>query len=130
MRIVLGVVAGMVIAVLCVFGIEMVGHLVYPPPSGIDPSDPADLEGLMAAVPIGALAFVIAAWLVGSLLGAWAANAIGRRAVAGWIVALLIIAGGVWTMATIPHPAWMWAAGILLPLLAAWLAQRFARIPF
>lgn len=29
-------------------------------------------------------------------------------------------------MLMIPHPAWMWAGGILLPLLAAWIADRLA----
>lgn len=129
MRIVLGVVAGLVVAILCVFAIELVGHNLYPPPEGIDPSNPADLERLMASVPATALAFVAIAWFVGTLAGAWVANAIARRALAGWIVAALIIAGGLWTMITLPHPVWMWAAGVGLPLAAGWLAQRLAKAP-
>ena len=34
MKIVLGVVAGLVVAFLCVMGIEAVGHSLYPPPAG------------------------------------------------------------------------------------------------
>jgi len=51
---------------------------------------------------------------------------IARRAIAGWMVALLVIAVGVYTMAIIPHPTWMWAAGVVLPLIGAWLAKRLA----
>ena len=129
MRIVIGIVAGAVIAVLCVAGIEMIGHLAFPPPPGTDLTDPAQVARIMANVPWAALAFVAAAWFVGALAGAWAANLIAKRALAGWIVVLLVLAAGIYTMTTIPHPAWMWAMGIALPLIAGWLAQRLTRLP-
>ena len=128
MKIVLGVVAGVVIAFVCVFAVEFVGHSVFPPPPDIDLTNPADVERLMSTLPAGAFAFVVAAWFVGALAGAWTANRIAQRGLAGWIVALLAICGGVYTMTIIPHPTWMWAAGIALPLIAAWLAQRLARV--
>jgi len=130
MKIVLGVVAGCVVAIACIFGIEAIGHMVFPPPAGTDLTDPAQLARLMEIMPTAALAFVLAAWFLGTLTGAWVADRVAKRALAGWIVALLVIAGGVYTMMTIPHPAWMWAAGIGLPLVAAWLAQRLAKVAF
>jgi len=126
MRVVLGVLAGVIVAVLGVFVLELLGHMVYPPPANLDLSDPEGAARLIAGLPAGAFAFVLAAWFLGTLAGAWTANAIGRSTVAGWVVALVVICGGVYTMLTIPHPTWMWAAGIVLPLVAAWLAQRFA----
>ena len=129
MKIVLGVVAGIVVAFLCVAGIETLGHLAIPPPPGTDPSDPAQLARIMENVPAAALAFVAAAWFVGSLAGAWVANLVAKRALAGWITVLLVLAGGVYTMTVIPHPVWMWAMGIALPLIAGWLAQKLARAP-
>jgi hypothetical protein len=54
---------------------------------------------------------------------------VAKRALAGWIVVALALAGGVLTMITIPHPAWLWAMGIALPLAAGWLAQRLAKVP-
>ena len=128
MRIVLGIVAGLVVAVGCVFVIELIGHSVFPPPPGTDLSNPADVARLMSVIPTAALAFVIAGWFIGSLAGAWVAIAIAKRALAGWVVALLVVCGGVWSMIVIPHPAWMWAVGIALPLVAGWLAQRFAKV--
>jgi len=129
MKIVLGVVAGFVVAFLCVAGIETIGHMAYPPPPGTNLGDPAQLARLMENIPAAALAFVWGAWFIGALAGAWVANLVAKRALAGWIVALLVIAGGIYTMTIIPHPVWMWAMGILLPLIAGWLAQRFARVP-
>lgn len=129
MKILLGVVAGALVAFLCVFGIETVGHLAFPPPPGTDFTDPAQVARLMEVMPPAALAFVVAAWFIGTLAGAWVADALAKRGLAGWVVALLVIAAGVFTMTTIPHPMWMWAAGVALPLIAAWLAQRFAKVP-
>ncbi len=126
MRMILGIVAGIVVAVACVAGIEALGHLIYPPPPGLDPTNPRDIDRLMSMVPMMALVFVVVAWFVGALAGALVANLIARRTIAGWFVALLVVTGGVATMVMIPHPGWMWAAGIVLPLLAAFVAARFA----
>ena len=124
MRIALGVVAGIVVAFLCVFAVEFVGHGLYPPPEGLDARNPADQARLMAAMPAAAKALVLAGWFLGALAGAWTANRIAGRGLAGWIVAVLVIAAGVATMLMFPHPAWMWAGGIALPLVAAWIAGR------
>ena len=130
MRLVLGVIAGFVVAILCVLAIEALGHSLYPPPAGIDATDPADQKRLMAVMPDAAKAFVIAGWFLGALLGGLVANKVARRALAGWIVAALIVAGGAYSMVAFPHPMWMIVGGVLLPLVAAWLAQRLAKVPF
>jgi hypothetical protein len=130
MRIVLGVVAGVVVAFLCVLAVEYAGQTIYPPPPGTDLNDPEQVARLMASAPTAALAFVAAAWFVGALAGAWVANAVARRALAGWIVALLVLAACIAILLMIPgHPTWMWAAGVLLPLIGGGLAQRLAKVP-
>lgn len=126
MRVVLGVLAGVVAAVLCIFAIEFVGHMIYPPPANLNLSNSEAAAQIIASLPAGAFAFVLAAWFLGALAGAWVANAIGRSSLGGWIVALFVICAGAYTMWLIPHPAWMWAAGVILPLLAAGIAQRLA----
>ncbi len=126
MRMALGIIAGLVVAFLCVFAVEMVGHSLYPPPAGLDINNPADQARVMEAMPAAAKAMVLAAWFVGALAGAWTANRIAGRSLAGWVVVLLVIAAGIATMVMIPHPAWMWAGGIALPLAAAWVADRLS----
>ena len=126
MRMAMGIVAGIVVAFLCILAVEWVGHSLYPPPPGLDFSNPADMERLMAAMPATAKAFILVAWFVGALAGAWTANRIAGRSLAGWVVALLVIAFGVATMIMIPHPGWMWAGGIVLPLVAGWIAERMS----
>jgi hypothetical protein len=129
MKLFLGGAAGLVVAFLCVWLIEALGHSIFPLPTGTDVTDPADQARLMETMPFAAKAVVLIAWFVAALAGGWVGNRIAERALPGWIVAILIIAAGVATMVMIPHPAWMWAGGIILPLLGAWLAQRLTRLP-
>ena len=129
MRMIAGIIAGLVTAFACIVAVELVGHTLFPVPPGTNLHDPADMQRLASIMPFGALVMVIAGWFAGTLAGAAVANGVARGPLAGWTVALLIVCAGVWTMLEIPHPLWMWAAGILLPLLAAWIAQRFVKAP-
>jgi|SRR3954454_10644033 len=130
MKTMFGVLAGAILAFLCISGLELLSQLIYPPPPGFDLADPADLARLMHVMPAAALVLVALGWFVGALAGAWAADSIARSGRAGWIVALLVLAGAVLNMAMIPHPWWMWAAGIALPLAAGQLARRLAKVAF
>ena len=83
----------------------------------------------MSTLPAGAFAFVLAGWFGGALAGAWTANRIaaaraGRldRRAAGDRRRRLYDDD-------LPHPTWMWAAGIALPLAGGWLAQRLSKAP-
>jgi hypothetical protein len=110
--------------------IEMLGHVIWPPPAGLDMNDMDAFRAAVAAMPTGALAAIVAGWTIGAFVGALIANLIARRALAGWIVAALVIAAIVVNAAMIPGPLWMPVSGILLALLAGWLASRVRPIPF
>ena len=129
MKLFLGAAAGLVVAFLCVWLIEALGHSIFPLPTETGLTDPADKARLMEAMPVAAKAVVLVAWFVAALAGGWVGDRVAQRALPGWIVAFLLIVAGVATMLEIPHPAWMWAGGIVLPLLGAWLAQRLTRLP-
>ena len=129
LRSLLGVIAGVVVMWLVVAGIEFASHLVYPPPAGLDPMQPADLEKILAASPAAALAMVVAAWTLGAFAGGWVAARIAHHPrIAAVLVALGVMAGVAGTIAMMPHhPAWMSALGLLLPIPAALVAARLAR---
>lgn len=124
-RLIGGIVAGIVVGVLCILAIETIGHMIWPPPAGIDP---ADAEAV-AAMPKAAMAAVVAAWTLGAFAGALTANLIARRALAGWIVVALLVAAVVANLAMIPHPIWVAASGIVLPVIAGWIATRARPMP-
>lgn len=128
LKLFLGIAAGIIVAFAAVAIAESLGHQLYPLSSSIDPRDVAELAGAMDAVPFGAKAVVLAAWFLGALIGGYLANRIADRAIAGWIVAAAVALSGVATMLVIPHPMWMWAGGVLLPVAAGWLSQQGARV--
>jgi hypothetical protein len=94
--VVVGVLAGVVIVIL----VEAVGHLLFPPPQGVNIKDPAAL---------GAKLSVLLAWVLGVFGGSIIASVIGRRwAPVPGLVALTLLAFSIETMLSIPHPLWMW----------------------
>ena len=125
-RQILGVIAGVVVGGLVVFLVEFAGHSLFPPPPGTDLTNPEDVKRLMSLLPAGAFVMVLFGWFLGSLAGAWTANRIARTSIAGWIVAALFILLTAYNFTVIPHPMWMMAAGVVIPLVSAWIASRVA----
>ncbi|MEZ5355691.1 MAG: hypothetical protein R2762_23910 [Bryobacteraceae bacterium] len=126
LRKLLAVAAGIVAAVITVGIVEGIGHALFPPPPGIDISDPEALRRLMASIPAGAKAFVVLAWALGSFLGGWVAAHIASNVKVGAaiMVGMFMLAAGMYTIFSIPHPVWMAGLGLLLPLPMAWLGAR------
>lgn len=128
-RSLLGIVVGAVVMWLVVAGIQFASHVIYPPPAGLDPMQPADLERILAASPVGALALVVVAWTLGAFAGGWVAARIARHPrVAAVLVALGVMAGVAGMIAAIPgHPMWMSVLGLVLPVPAALIAAKLAQ---
>ena len=124
LRVSLAVVAGVIAGGAVVFVTEAIGHSLFPPPADIDLSNPDDVKRLMASLPAGAFAMVLLGWFLGSLAGAYVAHAIAKKPVAAWAVAGIFILFTITNFFMIPHPMWMIAAGLLIPVVSAWLALR------
>ncbi len=131
LRSLLGVIVGVFAMWLVVAGIEFASHMVYPPPAGLDPMQPADLEKILAAAPVAALALVVVAWVLGAFAGGWVAARIAKHPrIAAVLVAMGVMAGVAGMIAMMPrHPVWMSSLGILLPIPAALFAARLAKPP-
>lgn len=73
-----------------------------------------------------ALAIVAAAYLPSSFLGGLVAASISRRHWTAWAIPLLVAAGVAYSLAMLPHPAWMQIATIIAALLGGFAASRMA----
>jgi MFS family permease len=126
LRTVLAIVAGLITAMLVIFGVEAAGMLLFPPPAGMPLETEADLAKLVAMASPAAKAWLVFGWALGSFVGAWVAARISRRhrRIAALAVALFIVAGTVMNAMVITHPLWMNLLGILLPVPLALLAAR------
>lgn len=121
---ILASIAGVVIAGITVGLVESLGHMIFPPPEGLDLNNPDDLETLMTVIPLGAKIAVLVAWFVGALAGILAAGWIGRGTIPGWVVAAFMLIASVVTTQMFPHPIWMIAGAVVLPIIAKLLADR------
>jgi hypothetical protein len=135
-RIIMGKVFRGLLAVLLgivTFGVvvmvgEMVGHMIFPPPPGLDPHNPESFAAAMKLLPIGALISVMVAWGLATFAGAWVAARVapGGRLAFGIGIGVLALRAGVATMMMIQHPLWMWIVGVVEFLPAAYLGSRLA----
>ena len=130
MRKIMAVVAGIVAAMGIVFAAETVAGALYPMPLELEAADPATLAGVIANMPLAAKLIVVAGWLAGPFGGAWLALRISDWRRAGWIVAAVVLAGSIANIVELPHPLWMQACAVFLPLLGGWLAQRLHHAPY
>ena len=124
LRTILGIAAGVVLGFVVMVGLEMAGHAMMPPPAGLDPANPDDLKQMVASASLPAKAWVVFAWFAAALAGGWLARRLSRRDWAGWIIAGLIVVGGIANMMMIPHPLWMQIAAVAAPLMGGWMVIR------
>ena len=118
-------IAGVVIAGLLVWLVEMLGHTVYPPPTDLNFADPDAMRTYIDALPVGALLFVAAAWFIGTLGGTAAACKIGdaKPMIFAIVVGGLMLLGTMFNLVTIPHPLWFSILGVVGIIVAAWLGM-------
>ena len=130
-RTILGILAGMVTAWLLIMVCQFASGRLYPPPPGMDLTQPDQLAAFIAQAPVAAMVLVVVSWVLGAFIGGWVAAKVAREhpLFAALMIGVLVLAGVVANNTMIPHPLWMTVLGVLLPLPAAWLGARMARRP-
>ena len=109
------VVLGVVTAVVLIIAIEALGHAVYPPPDDLDTSNIEALQAYVMNAPLAALLFVMAGWLIATLVGGLLACFIARETplVYAAIVGGLVLLGTIINLLSIPHPLWFSITSVL-----------------
>jgi len=129
-RKILAVLFGMITAFVLVAGIEALGHKAYPPPPGLDVTNAEQLAEYMQMVPLGALAWVLAAWTIATLVGGMVACSIskGNALIYASVIGALVMAATITNLMMIPHPRWFSITAIVLivvaTLIAAFLSDK------
>ena len=93
---------------------------------GIDFSDPVAMQAYVAGLPIGALLFVMAAWLLATLAGGLLACIIARDRplVYSAIVGGLVLLGTAMNLLSIPHPLWFSVTSVLAIVATIFITAR------
>ena len=114
-----GVAVGIAVAIVLMMVVEAAGNALFPPPA-LDLNNP----NAPAALPFANQLSPILGWFLASLVGGWIAIRMSRRDWTSWLVAASVLAGELLDFALGRHSAWVMIAGVLVPLLGAWLAQK------
>ena len=126
LKTVLAALAAFVVNLLIVGTAEWGLALAFPPPHGANLSDPNQLEAFMNGMPLAAYLGLLAGWTAGAVGASAAAYFIADRKVwAAFLGAAINLIGVLVTVATIPHPLWVTAIGMIVPLMAAAAIPRF-----
>ena len=108
MRMFLGTVVGITVAFVTVFIVQKVGHIMYPPPAELDPTDTEAFMTYVASMPLGAFIMVLASYFIGVFDGVFIACLVARMKyhVFGVIVGGLMLVATIANLIVIPHPLW------------------------
>lgn len=129
LRTIFAVVSGIFAMMIVITFVELANaKCFFPPPAGMDWNDAAAVAAFAASLPTAAKAMVLSGWLLGAFVGAATAALITtqHRLACALLVGALVVAGTIQSALSFAHPAWMTAAGVLLPLPLAYLAARLA----
>ena len=120
LKTILAILAAFAVNLLVVGAAEWGLSLAFPPPPGANLGDPIQLEAFMNSMPIQAYLGLVAGWATGAFGASAAAYFIAERKVwAAFLGAAINLLGVLVTVATIPHPLWVTAIGLIAPLMAA-----------
>jgi len=122
LKIILGIVVGLVVAFATVIAGEFAIHAITGG-TAVDMNDPAAVEAMMASVPVGSKVAIIATYFAAVLLGGLAAVRVSARGWTAWVIMGVLLAATVANYAMLPHPLWMVVSSILLIATAGVLAS-------
>ena len=111
--------------------VEMLGHLVYPPPVDFEFGDPGQVRDFIASLPVGSILFVGAAWALGTFLGTLAGAFLAGSGPLPYAIVVggMVLAGAATMLVIIPHPWWFTVAAPAGIIIAAFVATIVAPRP-
>ncbi len=128
MRRLLGVVAGLVTEYILVYLLEMLGHLIFPPPDGIGLMNREEIARIMDQIPLGGLISLVIAWFLGTLGAAFVATRVGKESTmtSAYIIGGFAIGFGLINFFAIPHPLWLIWTGLAAFVVGAYYGGKMA----
>jgi len=129
-RNIVAVVVAFVIGGVFVFGIEAIGHQVFPLPAGMDKNNMEQVAAYVKTAPLGALLFVLLAQSSGSFMGGLVTWILGgsRQTILALIYGVLALTMAAITVSLIKHPVWMTALALFLPIPLSLLGSKLGQL--
>jgi hypothetical protein len=113
---ILSVVLGLAASSFIIFALEVLGHIIYPPPTDLDINNMEALKAFTSSAPAIVFVLVIIAYAVGSFIGGLVAAAIAaqNKMTKAITVGGILMGLGAYNLFMIPHPVWTILISIFL----------------
>lgn len=127
LKVILGIVGGLVLAFAIVFAADHLFHLLSPTAARPDANDAEAMRTYVASQPPATLISLVASWALAAFTGAALTTRIADRgAWPGWVLTALFLLATASNFIMVRHPAWMMALAVALIVAAGWLGVRLA----
>ncbi len=100
------VAAGLVVSIVVIGAVQWTNFLIYPPPDNVNFEDPAQVESVIANLPLGAFVMLELSYALGSFVGGLVAARIHTMRSA-LVVGVVLTVLGVVNLMNVPHPLWL-----------------------
>jgi hypothetical protein len=116
LRVILGVVAGIIAGSLCIWGVETLNHILYPYPARMKANDMEAFKSYIENLPFLGKFMVIVGYAVGALVSGFISTKIGKngKPTAALVCGLIFLSFTIYNMMVLPTPIWFWILGILV----------------
>lgn len=116
LRIILGVIAGIIAGSICVWGVETLNHILHPYPAGMKANDMEAFKSYIENLPFLGKFMVILGYALGALFSGFISTKIAKngKPTAAIICGLIFLSFTIYNMIVLPTPIWFWVLGILV----------------
>lgn len=116
LRVILGVVGGIIAGSLCIWGVETLNHILYPYPAGMKANDMEAFKSYIENLPFLGKFMVIVGYAVGALVSGFISTKIAKngKPTSAVICGLIFLSFTIYNMMVLPTPIWFWILGILV----------------
>ena len=125
MKTFLATVAGIIVGGFTIWAMEAIGHLLFPLPAELTPTNLEELKQVVMIMPIKSLLVVIIAQIIGVFSGMYVGFIMQRESLTPlYIIAGLFIFSTVLNLILMPHPTWFMITDLSSILLVSLLFIR------
>ncbi|AYM99551.1 hypothetical protein [Chryseobacterium sp. 3008163] len=116
LRVILGVIAGIIAGSVCVWGVETLNHILHPYPAGMKANDMEAFKSYIENLPFLGKFMVIVGYALGALVSGFISTKIAKngKPTAAIICGLIFLSFTIYNMVVLPTPIWFWVLGILV----------------
>ncbi|MCU7617041.1 hypothetical protein NZ698_07510 [Chryseobacterium sp. PBS4-4] len=116
LRLILGVIAGIVVGSVCVWAVETLNHSLYPYPVGMKAGDMNAFKAYIENLPFLGKFMVIVGYSLGALVSGFISTKVAKngKPTAAVICGLIFLSFTIYNMIVLPTPVWFWVLGVLV----------------